>query len=690
MRVIWSDDEPSTLQKFNYLNHKWEDSFSIMVSDFDRIVEEQQQQNKTSTAPPFKEPLPQHPILGQQHFKQQPPTKRSKIEEPISSIPSAPSQVFPFTPSEIANLFATPDELIQPPIYWTPLPASSTDTFQKPEHLAESMEQGEGYWCGDKYNSAFGGYPFQKIFSEVIEISDDEETDLLSPLTDEKSLDAAGEKEDEQPKIATKSTDNASATTKHSFFSSKQKGKEKVKDCPEYEEKMKLMEELGIDNMTPEDYIPTDLDKPNLVYVGKVDLLKNFGGRGLFAKQDIPANTCIGVYTGERFASKEEFDTYLSEHPDKNNNYAMNVGKKVVDAAVKGNFTRYANFSDSQENAFYQLDIVNEKTVVTIITNRAIKKDEQILVNYNEYKPEISESYCFLNPEDGCHSAQELHCNNGQHYSLLPIDSPIELLKLEKDECLYAASIGKLVFANKPLPKKITCPVDLLFLRTNSQHDILDFDKADTFTPLMLACYKGQLANVQTLMKHKANVNRQQHSTGNCPLFFALAGYAEQTSASKKALYLKILTHLIDHGANILTHDRHDMTFIHKAIATLSTEDFKSLVSFLHKKHRKNFTRSFDYITVDDFDNVLYCLSIKSLDKAEILLNQYPKSFKENCNRKNKEETIWYVEAFQKIIQDYNESEKEMLLVLLNKYNAPAELIDMLNVTQTRQNSPIF
>ena len=710
VRVNWTNDNPPQIRKHIGFVDSWEDSFTMTVEEFEDTLE-RQRQSKTSTHP-FIAPSPQYPpFREQQNFNQEAPAKRRKIEDPIPDIQYvSTSQGDLLTPSEVTNLFITPDvsdAAIQPPVYWTPLPATSSllcqDTYpiSSEKKVAESMDQKGRIWWRDSDSSVFEYYFSPEIESlpsledigdsaEIIEISDDEAISSLQSLTDESTHNAAGEKEAEQEKIAPKSTIKKSSHKQHSFFSSKEKGKEKVKDSPEHEETMKLMEDLGIDNMTPEDYIPTDLDKPYLVYVGKVDVLKSFGGRGLFAKQDIPADTRIGAYTGESFASKEEFDTHLSEHPDKNNKYAMDIGKKVVDAAVKGNFTRYANFSDSQENIFFQLDIVKKRKVVTLITKRAISKGEQILVNYNEHKSEISESYCFLNPEDGCNSAQELYRKSVQHYSLLQIDPKIELLKLEKGEYLYASSIGKLIFANKSLPRKITGPVDLLFLRANLQHEILDFDKADTFTPLMLACYRGQLGNVRVLIKHKANVNRQQHSSGNCPLFFALEGYAEQTSASKKRLYFKIITHLIGHGAKIHCHDRRDMTFIHKAVATLSTEDFKNLASFLHQKHRKSFTCSFNYINVDNLDHVLYCLSIKSLDKAKILLDLHPKSFKENCNRRNKEETIWYVEAFQKIIQAYDESEKEMLLDLLNSYDAPAELVNMLNATHTQQNSPAF
>ena len=75
----------------------------------------------------------------------------------------------------------------------------------------------------------------------------------------------------------------------------------------------------------------------------------------VYARQNIPKHTCIGIYNGEEFATKRQYDTYLKKHPNKNNSYAMEVSDKIIDSAIKGNFTRYANFSGTQDNAFYRL-----------------------------------------------------------------------------------------------------------------------------------------------------------------------------------------------------------------------------------------------------------------------------------------------------------------------------------------------
>lgn len=695
VRVIQSNGE---LRKFLFFQDtNWDDSFLMFVDEFEDIVY-RQEQNKKSTAPA----APQY--LIQDNYIEPSSSKRHQKMAPLPEIAPMPEPgAFGFTKSDLARLFSTPAPMQQMPC-WTIVPGSSAFSYSNLYPVTSApMERPQDYYQEAEVYIPYDSLPDQQPLPSLEDIGDsdeqekkvdvvdltEEEEELASALyslTDENNHDAV-DKEKEHPETT--------ASRQHSFFSSRGKGKERIQDTPTplsetHKEKLRIMQELGIDNMTPEDYIPSPLDKNNLVFVDKVDVLKGFDGRGLFAKEDIPAGTCIGVYTGKVFASKKLYDQYLAEHPSENNNYAMNLGSQIVDGAIQGNFTRFGNYSDVQDNASFQPKYIKGKKMVVVVTTKNIRRGHQILINYNEYQPEISRNYRFLNPEDKPRSAQELYDRKSRHYELVHVDQTIELLKLEKDEALYASSIGQLVLANKPLPKKLRSPVDRPFLRTNSQHEIVDFDKADVFTPLMLACYLGQFGNVQTLVKHRANVDRQQHESGNCPLFFALEGYATQTTITKRRTYLRIITHLIDHDANIATHDRKDRTFLHKAASILSTKDFESLIGHLHQKHSKDFTQLFNYVDEDNFDIVLYCLSIKALDKAKMLLELRPKSFNENCIRRSKEYIDWYCQAFQQAIEHYDEHEKENLLELLQLYDAPEVLVDMLNIPPIRETSPAF
>lgn len=97
------------------------------------------------------------------------------------------------------------------------------------------------------------------------------------------------------------------------------------KSKDEWIDTSKIMVDLHIDNMSSSDYIPSAIDRTDLVIVQPVHLLRKTSGRGLFAREDIPKGTCIGIYTGEVY-SEQEFEQYLIEHAGSDKSYAMYVG----------------------------------------------------------------------------------------------------------------------------------------------------------------------------------------------------------------------------------------------------------------------------------------------------------------------------------------------------------------------------
>jgi hypothetical protein len=472
-----------------------------------------------------------------------------------------------------------------------------------------------------------------------------------------------------------------SNVAKHSFFSMSPVKKTNIKSNKNPAlDVAKLMRTMGIDNMARKDYIPSPLDQTHLVAIKPVDLLKKHGGRGGFAKEDILAGTCIGIYTGDIFLSKGGFETFLTMNPKCDDSYAMCLGETIVDAARKGNFTRYFNFSDTQDNLTFVERMHNHQKVVKVITNKFVKAGQQLLINYNTYEERASKVYYFLNPEDGDQSATELYKENISQYNLKKLSSGIPKLKLKKNDKILLTTVGRAVLDGKQLSQlevePDSCDINLPFLKANSAGQILDFDEADAFDPLMLACYKGQLENVKWLINHKANVDRQQNHSGNCPLFFALVGY-EGAKDKDKPAYLNIIKELIENEANVYVHDRADRTFLHIAISVLSTADFKKTLTLLNKQDHINFNNLFTYIDENDHDVVMYCLKNKCVDKAKILLESYPEFFTVNFRNGNKKQSESNLELFQKIIEDYTQEEKEALLKVLNnkKLNVPMELL---------------
>lgn len=428
-----------------------------------------------------------------------------------------------------------------------------------------------------------------------------------------------------------------------------------------------ILRKIGIDNMIADEYIPSPIDLSDSVAVKVVDLLKEMGGRGLFANQDIEKGTCIGVYTGEEYASKAEFERYLTLNPTADNSYAMNIGRRIIDAATKGNFTRYINFSDSQDNVEFQERVRNGRKVVEVIALKNIRQGQQILVNYNTYNENASKLYYFLNPGDGWLSASECYEQNKTSYKLFVMRDEGEALQIKKNDNFFINRIVSTVFANQSLSSLMDVSpseIDLPILKVNSRSQVLDFKDSDTFTALMIACYLGQLNNVNWLIIQGANVNQQQNHTGNCPLFFALSGYC--SGIANTSNYLDIITSLIRSGANPRVHDRSDKSFLHKAIESLSNKDFKTVIDAIKEKSPLQFDELYGYIDENDFDIVQYALKAKQLDKVRCLLEAnsgYLSLYRGKRSSRHREE----IALFKVAIQDYDPFELNVLYKMLGE-----------------------
>lgn len=404
-----------------------------------------------------------------------------------------------------------------------------------------------------------------------------------------------------------------------------QRGKFKPKWSKNIADIEKIMSKIGIDDMKVKEYIQSPFDLSDAFQVKAVDLLKQHNGRGLFANRSIAKGTTIGAYTGEEYASSLEFEQHLAENPSADNSYAMSLGRKIIDASVKGNFTRYINFSDSQDNVEFQERIRNGRKVVEVVAIRDIGTDEQILVNYNTHDQKVSQYYYFLNPNDGWLSANEYYALYKSWYSGFVVGEPHTELQLYKNDILYLSQVAEAVIRNQPLRclgQISRLEVDLLIIKANSSEQMMDFKDVDTLTPLMIACYLGQCNNANWLIKNGANVNQQQNQSGNCPLFFALMGY--RLGLAKPGNYVQIMQSLISHGANPAVHDRADSTFLHKAITSLSNADFKKIFDALERKLGSLLDGLYSYIDESNLDIVQYAITLKQFEKLRYLLEANP------------------------------------------------------------------
>lgn len=470
-----------------------------------------------------------------------------------------------------------------------------------------------------------------------------------------------------------------SKVSSHSIFtdyktSEKNKGKlskaqeKKVKKAIGYAKE--LIEQLAIDNMTMESYIPATQDLPALVEVKVVDLLRSFNGRGLYAKADIPEGTVLGIYTGEEYTTEEDFLAYLAENEGRDRSYAMTIGTRVVDAQEKGNFTRYINFSDSQANVAFIEGRDGRTKVVQVIAIKNISQGQQILVDYNCYEQRASTDFFFLNPEDSWLSAQKQFEANRQSYSFLRLDTNQEAFKLKKGEYICITAIGQCIANNQQLSQtninNAVNEINLPFQKVaRNGVTICDFNEADSFTAIMLASYLGQADNVEWLINHGANIDQQQNQSGNGALFFALEGYRDDANLRQDCL--KILCLLISYRANIHIHDRADRSFIHKASLILAPEDLEILVNHIKEQDHINAQEIFSFVDHNNHDPILACLAQKDFVKARLLLSCYPNYFKVAYvyNRDKNLDFFNKLSLTDIVAKSYNDSDKKQLLQLL-------------------------
>ncbi|WP_454782484.1 Dot/Icm T4SS effector AnkI/LegAS4 [Legionella sp. WA2022007384] len=472
-----------------------------------------------------------------------------------------------------------------------------------------------------------------------------------------------------------------------SFFSKKWK-----KEADNLRILKKLIQSLGIENMSAENYIPSTVDQPELVQVMPVNLLKEFGGQGLYTQIDIPVGTCLGEYTGELYPTTTSFKKYVEETLGADWSYAMTLGYKVIDGKDKGNFTRYINFSDAQANVEFREDVINGIKCVKVITTKDIPKGKQLLVDYNCYDERASKEFFFLSPEDSWRSSQEVLDLKASAYRFYIMQTALPLLKLKEKDGLYVTKIGEAIFSGKQLPldqkKVIQDDINLPFLKTDLKGKVLDFNQTDSFTALMLASYLGQVENVKWLVTNHANIDQQQNHSGNCALFFALSGYEASETIKQQQVYMDVLCFLIESQANIFVHDREDKTFLHKAIDTLSLRDFKVLMGHIVGQKQFNPEEVLDYIDKNDQDIFVYCLANRDFEKASVLLGLCSDYFRTDYfNYGSKYEEKIGKDLLIKLINEFDQDEKGALLTLLTspKLKLDVDFIDSLNLSKEKK-----
>ncbi len=386
-----------------------------------------------------------------------------------------------------------------------------------------------------------------------------------------------------------------------------------------------IIEQLGA-KMEPGNYLVADGDRHDLVCVRTVSVLGD-QQYGLFAKEDIKAGTVLGIYTGTKY-TKKAFAQHMEQDEGATSHYAMEYDGVVVCAKKKGNFTRFANCSTSQPNAAF---IRLQRKFVGLKAIGKIKRGQQLLVDYNgPCDSPDSERQLFLNPEDGPLSTIELHLELHKHYTLKNSPAAYPALGVLKGAPLYTTRLLWTLMNGRSLDgmyRYIPEEVDILCLKAAKQGIVklaARHEDDDPFTPLMLACYLGQVNNVKFLIQNGAGVNRQQNLSGKCPLFFALEGYSNTHGNGED--YLLIIQELLRAHALITAHDKDSKTFLHKASLVLEPRHLSAVLSQLAQMGAA-VKELFQYIDKNDRDIVMSCLEERCFKNVATLLKFYPAYF---------------------------------------------------------------
>lgn len=441
--------------------------------------------------------------------------------------------------------------------------------------------------------------------------------------------------------------------------------------------------------MDPNAYISAPEDRLDLVRVKPVSILgdKQYG---LFASDFINTGTLLGRYTGKKY-SKKAFRRHLDLEENATPHYAMQTNKGIICAEQMGNFTRFANCSSSQPNtAFVELPDGG----VGLKAIRPVAKEEQLLVDYNGPcdLPEESQHQLFLNPQDGELSTAELFCEYNKHYMFKSSPENYPSLGVLKGDHLYITKVLRSLMRGLSLyalPHQYTqAEANLLCLKATKQGVIKPAASdvnSDPFTPLMLACYLGQLENVQFLIQNGANVNHQQNLSGKCPLFFALDGYSE--AIDKQKVYLDIILELLHGQALISAHDSDYKTFLHKASLMLEPSHLQQVLKQLAKMGVA-LKDSFNFVDNQDRDIVMICLEERLFASIAVQLKFYPTYFGDQFLPPRGKKEHDYAEKISDILNSYTPAEAHSFFVCLT--SAHIARLDLAPLSDLRSKADLF
>jgi len=288
------------------------------------------------------------------------------------------------------------------------------------------------------------------------------------------------------------------------------------------------------------------------------------GELGIVAKETLAPDTILGNYGGNRVKGEEAIrgSAYAFEVSEEDD-----VEKLYIDGRQKRNFGALLNHN-FLPNVEPELDAGQ---ITLKVKSEPILPGQQCFISYGpDYFPNVGFQPFYLDAFDSWQTFDEIVFANRSSY--LPTSGYVspklqKLLRLPTQEVLLT-NLSEAILANDEEKALQHVEEAHLWNYCVRRGTINRPKEQQRFTPLMLACYLGQIKVVEALLK-KGYVNRQLLQTGDTALFFALRGNPEHR--------VQICKLLLANGASYTLTNKEGLSLLNIAVE----EDVAEIVTHL-------------------------------------------------------------------------------------------------------------
>ena len=400
------------------------------------------------------------------------------------------------------------------------------------------------------------------------------------------------------------------------------------------------------------------------------------GVPGVIARQRIEKGTLLGKYTGVSMTAddvsnaKNQYDN--KKIKDDPYEYLFNLpGNTHIDARTDGNFTRFINTTS------VGLFNVVFNAVGEVYAKKDILPGTQLLIDYGLNYP--TDGFLALRPEDNQFSCADLYAQCSDEYEEIKLESTErQVFGFAEDTMIYAPKNKGIENENK------------FILEVDSvTRKVLDDDKQARVTAFMLWLFQKD-ANIINKLKSPGGIKYYhdllifQSRNDQNALFYLLDSKNEAVISDKK--FMQALLNGLGFKP-FESQNKQNHNIFHSAIKNKMYCLF-GIIPTMKKKSQSHLEQIFFQVDNDDFDLLMYSISLGDKQATELVIKEFTKLNLATFRMRNillfktKDEKIALQEALQKI----NDSETLAALseVLKAQENLARETITIINSFKTK------